>query len=66
MFKKSPKTKQFDMFSSPSGLLCEREGRLYDDPSAWRNTFYRDVTSKIDDEIFKTHWFDNYKQEVMT
>ena len=32
MFKKSPKTKQFDMFSSPSGLLCEREGRLYDDP----------------------------------
>lgn len=30
MFKKSPKTKQFDMFSSPSGQLCEREGRLYD------------------------------------
>ena len=29
MFKKNPKTKQFDMFSSPSGLLCEREGRLY-------------------------------------
>lgn len=45
MFKKSPKTKQFDMFGSPSGLLCEREGYLYDDPSAWRNTFYRDVTS---------------------
>lgn len=53
MFKKSPKTKQFDMFSSPSGLLCEREGRLYDDPSAWHNTFYRDVTSNIDEEIFK-------------
>lgn len=52
MFKKSPKTKQFDMFS-PSGLLCEREGRLYDDPSAWHNTFYRDVTSNIDEEIFK-------------
>lgn len=29
MFKKNPKTKQFDMFCSPSGLLCEREGRLY-------------------------------------
>lgn len=53
MFKKSPKTKQFDMFSSPSGLLCERAGRLYDDPSAWHNTFYRDVTSNIDKEIFK-------------
>lgn len=53
MFKKSPKTKQFDMFSSPSELLCEREGRLYDAPSAWHNTFYRDVTSNIDEEIFK-------------
>ena len=52
MFKKSPKTKQFDMFS-PSGLLCEHEGRLYNDPSAWHNTFYRDVTSNIDEEIFK-------------
>lgn len=52
MFKKSPKTKQFDMFS-PSGLLCEREGCLYNDPSAWHNTFYRDVTSNIDEEIFK-------------
>lgn len=27
MFKKNPKTKQFDMFCSPSGLLCD--GRLY-------------------------------------
>ena len=45
MFKKSLKTKLFDMFCSPSGLLCEREGRLYDDPSAWHNTFYRDLTS---------------------
>lgn len=41
------------MFSSPSGLLCEREEHLYDDPSAWHNTFYRDVTSNIDEEIFK-------------
>lgn len=53
MFKKSPKTKQFDMFNSPSGLLCEREGRLYDDHNAWHNTFYREVTSNIDEEIFK-------------
>lgn len=53
MFKKSPKTKQFDVFSSPSGLLCEREGRLYDDPAAWHNKFYREVTSNIDEEIFK-------------
>ena len=53
MFKKSPKTKQFNLFSSPSGLMCEREGRIYDDESAWHNTFYRDVTSKVDEDIFK-------------
>lgn len=53
MFKKSSKTKQFDMFSSPSGLMCERESRQYDDQTAWHNKFYTEVTSKIDEEIFK-------------
>lgn len=40
MFKKCPKTNLFDMFSSPSGLLCELMGYLNDDPSAWHNTVY--------------------------
>ena len=53
MFKKSPKTKQFNLFSSPSGLMCEREGRMYDDESAWHNKFYKEVTSKVDEDIFK-------------
>ena len=51
MFKKSPKTKQFDIFSSPSGLMCEREGRQYDAPNAWHNTFCREVTSNIDGKV---------------
>ena len=45
MFKKSSKTKQFNMFSSPSGLMCEREIRQYDDQTAWHNKFYTEVTS---------------------
>lgn len=53
MFKKSPKTKQFDLFFSPSSLMCERESRLYGDVSAWHNEFYQNVTSTIDEEIFK-------------
>ena len=53
MFKKSPKTKQFNLFSSPSGLMCERESRMYDDESAWHNKFYKQVTSKVDEDIFK-------------
>ena len=53
MFKKSPKTKQFNLFSSPSGLMCERESRMYDDESAWHNKFYKQVTSKVDEDILK-------------
>lgn len=53
MFKKSHKTKQFDLFFSPSGMICDRESRLYDDASAWYNAFYQNVTSKIKEDLFK-------------
>ena len=53
MFKKSSTNKQFDLFNSPSDLMCGRESRQYDDPSAWHNKFYREVTSNIDEEIFR-------------
>ena len=55
MFKKSPKTKLFNLFSSPSGLMCKRESRMYDDESAWHNKFYKEVTSKVDEDIFTLH-----------
>ena len=53
MFKKSSTNKQFDLFNSPSDLMCGRESRVYDNPSAWHNKFYREVTSNIDEEIFR-------------
>ena len=53
MFKKSSTTKQLDMFSSPSSLMCGRESRKYDDPSAWHNKFCREVTCNIDEEVFR-------------
>ena len=53
MFKKSSTNKQFDLFNSPSDLMCGRESRVYDDPSAWHNKFFREVTSNIDEEIFR-------------
>jgi hypothetical protein len=53
MFKKSNTNKQLDMFSSPSTMLCGRESRKYDDPSAWHNKFFREVTCNIDEEIFR-------------
>jgi hypothetical protein len=51
MFKKSSTNKQFDLFNSPSDLMCGRESRQYDAPSAWHNKFYREVTSHIDEEM---------------
>ena len=53
MFKKSSTNKQFDLFNSPSDLMCGRESRVYDNPSAWHNKFYREVTCNIDEEIFR-------------
>lgn len=52
MFKRSNTNKQFDMFLSPSGLMCERESREYDDVNSWHNKFYREVTSVVDENIF--------------
>ena len=40
---------------SPSGLMCKRESRMYDDESAWHNKFYKEVTSKVDEDIFTLH-----------
>ena len=53
MFKKSSTNKQFGLFDSPSGLMCDRESREYDNPSSWHNKFYREVTCNIDEEVFR-------------
>ena len=53
MFKKSQIHKQLDMFSSQANLICDREKGQYEDPNAWHNKFYRETTSKIDEDIFK-------------
>ncbi len=48
MFKKTPENTQFDVFSTPSTQMGKREAKKYDDPGAWYNRFYANVTSKID------------------
>lgn len=53
MFRKSTINKQLDMFSSPVQMMGKRESNQYDDPNAWHNKFYREVTSKVDEDIFK-------------
>ena len=53
MFKKSSTNKQLGLFSTPSDLMCKRESKQYDDELAWHSQFYRNVTSKIDEEAFR-------------
>ncbi len=53
MFKKSSTNKQLGLFSTPSDLMCKRESKQYDDELAWHSQFYRNVTSKIDEEVFR-------------
>src|SRR5690554_1068994 len=52
MFKKTSANPQYDMFSTPSSQMGKREAKKYDDPAAWHNRFYANVTSQIDETIF--------------
>jgi len=52
MFKKTSVNPQYDMFSTPSTQMGKREAKKYDDPAAWHNRFYANVTSQIDETIF--------------
>jgi len=59
MFKKSENIKQLGLFSSPSMVMCKRESDEIDDPMAWHNQFYKNVTSCIDEEIFRPLYVDS-------
>ena len=53
MFKKSIITGQLGIFTSPSSFMCKRESKQYDDEKEWHSQFYRNVTSQIDEEVFR-------------
>ncbi len=52
MFRKTKKETQMDLFYSPSNLLGKRAFKKFDDPKAWQNIFYKEVTSRIDESLF--------------
>lgn len=52
MFKKT-KVPQFNLFSSPSVLFSGKSQKMYDDKNAWHNRFYQEVTSRINENLFK-------------
>ena len=53
MFKKTKANPQLDMFSDPSLQMGKRATKKYNDPKAWHNQFFKMITSRIDEEMFR-------------
>jgi len=58
MFKKTKKS-EATLFESPSMLQTGRALKKYDDPKAWHNQFYENVTSNIKEETFAPLYVDS-------
>ena len=65
MFRKSQPAPQLGIFSSPSSLLSGKSKKHYLDPQAWHNIFRKQVTMRINENLFSElfcsnnpAWFD--------
>jgi hypothetical protein len=58
MFKKT-KDSQLNIFSSPSALFSGRSQKIFEDKTAWHNTFRQQVTFRIDENLFKPLFCNN-------
>jgi len=52
MFKKSSKSGQLNIFTSPSSIFSGNSLKMYEDDKAWHNQFRKQVTMRIDEDIF--------------
>lgn len=53
MYKKSNESTVPTLFNSLSQQIGEDKSAKLDDPQAWQNLFYSEITSRIDESIFK-------------
>ncbi len=53
MFKKSSKSGQLNLFTSPKSLFSGNSLKMYEDQHAWHNQFRKQVTMRIDENIFR-------------
>ena len=53
MFRKSLKYSQLDAFTSPETLFSGNSLKMYKDDTAWHNQFRKQVTMRIDEDIFR-------------
>jgi len=60
MFTKSALTTQLNLFTSPKSLLSGKSLSQYEDNAAWHNQFRQQVTMRIDENIFRPLYSENY------
>ena len=53
MFKKSSESSQLNMFTSPTSLFSGNSLKMYEDKHAWHNQFRKQVTMRINEDIFR-------------
>ncbi len=52
MFKKTPRTAQFNIFTSPVTLFSGNALKFYEDKTAWHNIFREQITMRINESSF--------------
>jgi len=60
MFRRSNKTTQPTLFSSTNSLLTGKSLKVYEDNNKWHNQFRVHVTNRIDEELFRPLFKDNF------
>lgn len=53
MFRKASESVEMDLFYNPSVMLGKRGQKIYEDPHSWHRQFYTQITSLVDEEIFR-------------
>ena len=53
MFRKSSRPSQLNIFTSPKSLFSGNSLKMYEDEHAWHNQFRKQVTMRIDEDIFR-------------
>lgn len=58
MYKKSKESTDIDLFTGTSQLLTKQKLKIYESEKGWHNIFYKEVTSSIEEELFKILYSD--------
>jgi len=53
MFKKTSESGQLNIFTSPKSLFSGNSLKMYEDQHSWHNQFRKQVTMRIDENIFR-------------